>query len=302
MKQINCCLCGDKEYATLYKQRFVDKYLQKISPEYTKIDRRIVICKKCGFIYRNPQIEEEELNILYQKFRDNSLLKVSPDRYFENITNLPMEKSENWAKVTWLNSKIGNFLIQPEVRVIDIGCGGGVFLHTFLKQFPQANSFGVEPTPIFADLTRRKLDIPVAEEMYRPGMFGQHPFDLICILQVFEHILDPLAFLFDIKQELATNGWIYIEVPDIADIGHLAKDHDRFHAQHLYIYSLPVLQHICNRVGLKIEHASVQMSVRSKYNLSILCRKKSEKTESSKDVEQFPLQDYQSILRQSQSA
>lgn len=268
MRNVDCIICKSEKKQVLMEQAFKDYYIELINPAYYDGERKIVICEDCGFVYRDPQLDAEDLKILYDRFRDMSLRGEAPDAYFDRITSLPPAESENTAKAAWLTRHIYEHLAKPG-RHLDIGCGGGVFIHTFLEKNPDWLAFGVEPTPAFAEVAGRRLNRPVICGSYRSGLFPGK-FDLITINQVLEHIQDPVAFLKDVQSDLAPNGMVYIEVPDILDFGHLPAEHDRFLVQHLWIFSEASLTNVCQQAGYEINIVDHQITVRGKRNVIVV--------------------------------
>lgn len=271
MRALNCRICQSDRKITLEDQTFRDDYLELINPTYQSQPRRLVICSGCGFVYHDPQLDAEDLEILYDKFRDSSFRNESPDAYFDRITGLPSGQSENAAKVEWIRSSIPE-CVAAGGDLLDIGCGGGVFIHSFLKAFPGWKACGVEPTPAFAELARRRLAVPVIAGAYRSGLHEGRRFNLITINQVLEHVGDPVTFLRDVHNDLAMNGLIYLEVPDIQDIGYLPPNHDRFLMQHLWVFSKISLTNVCRLAGYDIQHVDQQVTIRGKRNLVIVLK------------------------------
>ena len=131
MKNVNCYLCGSSDKKIVMENNLVDYYLNIINPEYNSINRRWVECCNCMFIYQDPQLDSNDMQILYEKFRDFTFRNETPDQYFDRIAFLPDEESENASKVNRISVNLSS-LINKGGRILDIGCGGGVFLHTFL--------------------------------------------------------------------------------------------------------------------------------------------------------------------------
>ena len=127
MEKTKCYLCGADSPAILMKQNFKDKYLSLISEDYNSITRYIVVCKNCGFIYRSPQLGEEDIVTLYEKYRDTLFNNETPDEYFERIAGLPDSQSENHHKLLWLDKRIGSICRNIQGKVLEIGCGGGYY-------------------------------------------------------------------------------------------------------------------------------------------------------------------------------
>ncbi len=270
MKHYPCYLCGADAPVEIDTQAWPDGYLSLLDDSLNAQPRRLVACGSCGFVQRDPKLTPEELEILYQKFRDHSIVTEPPDEYFDRITSLPPEQSENFAKLEWLEPRLRAHFAKGSPRnVLDIGCGGGVLLHSFAQRFPQVTMAGVEPTPVFAALAARRLNAKIIEGMFQRGTFDEH-FDAIFAIQVLEHVADPIDFLRAVRGNLSPDGLVYLEVPDVADLGHLAPDHDRFMAQHLHIFSQASLTEVCRRAGLKVLDVDAALTVRNKHNLNAL--------------------------------
>jgi len=275
MRNRNCIVCESDRKQPLEDQAFRDDYLDLIDPAYQQGVRRLVICEGCGFVYHDPQLDDRDVATLYDRFRDASFRNESPDAYFDRITSLPEAESENLAKVEWLRAQVPE-LLGKGGRLLDIGCGGGVFIHTFLHSCAGWDAAGVEPTPAFAELAARRLNRPVITGSYRSSLFAEQRFDLITVNQVLEHVIDPVAFLEDVRHNLADSGLLYLEVPDVLDLGHLPPSHDRFMMQHLWIFSRSSLVNVCRRAGYSPVAVDQQVTVRQKRNLVALLSKSGE--------------------------
>jgi SAM-dependent methyltransferase len=270
MKHYPCYLCGADEPVEIDRQEWPDTYLTLLGGTLNDQSRRLVVCNACGFVQRDPKLTPEELDVLYQRFRDHGVTTETPDRYFDRITSLPPGKSENHDKLEWLAPRLArHFGPKGPGSALDIGCGGGVFFHAFAKRFPDCRMVGVEPTPAFAELARRRLGIMVIDAMYGEGLIEER-FDAIFAIQVLEHVFDPVAFLGSVRRNLNPGGVAYIEVPDVHDFGYLPPDHDRFMSQHLHVFSRASLTEVCRRAGLKIVDLDAARTLRDKHNLLAL--------------------------------
>jgi 2-polyprenyl-3-methyl-5-hydroxy-6-metoxy-1,4-benzoquinol methylase len=272
MKSLDCILCGSALKDTIAVQSFKDLYLELIDPKYQNIDRKLVSCQKCGFVYHDPQLDDRDALILYEKFRDFTFRNESDDDYFDRITSYPESESENHHKFEWIRNIDSNF-INRGGDLLDVGCGGGVFIYTFLKNAPGWDAWGVEPTPAFAELAQRRLNRPIVASTYKANIFPGKKFNLITVNQVLEHVVDPLGFLKDIKDELVDEGLLYIEVPDVSDLESLPVDHDRFQMQHLWIFSVDTLTKLCESAGLRKIKIETVKTIRERNNVVGLFKK-----------------------------
>jgi SAM-dependent methyltransferase len=100
-------------------------------------------------------------------------------------------------------------------RMLDFGCGHGVFMRRFLECRPEWQAFGYEISDRYA---------------HRNVFIGELPddqFDLITSFYVLEHVEDPICVLRQLRERLKENGTLFFAVPDtIANpIDVLAADH-----------------------------------------------------------------------------
>jgi SAM-dependent methyltransferase len=108
--------------------------------------------------------------------------------------------------------------------------------------------------------------------VFQRDLFPGRHFDLITVNQVLEHVLDPIGFLKDLRSGLAPGGMIYLEVPHIADIGHLPPTHDRFLMQHLWFFSTASLTNVCRIAGYEPVAVEQELTLRDRNNAVMLMK------------------------------
>lgn len=131
-------------------------------------------------------------------------------------------------------------------RILEIGCGSGQTLEMLKKKHFCAETMGIELFATAADEARTRVDTVYCMDVEKsplPEQIGK--FDLILLLDVLEHLIDPWTFLRRLKEEhLAVGGKIIISLPnarhfslilpllrgrfDYAERGILDKTHLRF--------------------------------------------------------------------------
>jgi len=276
MKEVDCYLCGANNYEVLFKQKGYDSYLAKVFTVPPKEDLNWVVCKECGFVYRTPALEDDELSVLYKNYDKDIFLNTTPDAYFEKIVSLHNEESENWQKIDWLSSVLSKYSFYDNCKaVLDIGCGGGTLLYTLKENIPVDNMCGVELNSEYADLAASKLNADIIEKSYESGLFG-HKFDLIINTKVLEHIPDPLPFLREMELDLDEDGLLFIEVPDLSDMYNLPPSHERFHIPHIYFFSTNSLTTLLLKAGFNVIESRVVKTARDRSYLQIIADKKKE--------------------------
>ena len=95
-------------------------------------------------------------------------------------------------------------------RIMDIECGTG-YLLSRLKALG-ADVIGLEPGAHGVEGSIRH-QVPIIRD-YFPSPQVRGKFDMISAFGLLEHIVDPEAILFKMKEQLADNGWLILGVPD----------------------------------------------------------------------------------------
>ena len=116
-------------------------------------------------------------------------------------------------------SEIARLITGQPKSILEIGCANGCFRRN-LKW--ECEYHGVEPVHEVADRARAS-GIIVYEGVYQ-DVAGQIPdakFDLVVCNDVIEHMVDPWAFLENIKRKLAPGGRIVGSLPNVRYITNL---------------------------------------------------------------------------------
>ena len=95
--------------------------------------------------------------------------------------------------------------------MLDVGCGNGATIRAFGQVAPGWTKVGTE----FDDKYRAEVEsIPVTEPLH-VGPVGEvaGTFDVITMIHVLEHIVDPVAVLATLRGKLTPGGLLLIEVP-----------------------------------------------------------------------------------------
>jgi SAM-dependent methyltransferase len=163
--------------------------------EISRSDLNLMLCKECGFIFNNA-FELSKLS--YGEDYDNSQL-FSP--YFREYT-------ERLAKYLIYERDIKN------CRIVEIGCGKGIFLRSLVEAEDAGNSgFGFDPSYIgpTSDLGGR---LKFEKNYYGPE-YADISADVVIGRHVIEHVPDPLGLLRTIGQALAKspNARVFFETP-----------------------------------------------------------------------------------------
>lgn len=226
MEQVLCAICGVDETEVLATKGDLTDDLNN------------VICRRCGLVYINPR----PTVAAYEAFHVEDFLAERHDVH--SIADVAhkvggADEALKQTIVVFLQARL-----VPGVRVLDVGCGIGTFLHLVQQQVSDAVLVGIELSTV---------DVRAAKEFYGLDIFAgsleqyanQHPaarFDVITLHHTFEHFPEPRTELARMKQLLAPGGCVYIAVPNIMDI---RKRPDIFFQKgHPYSYSPATLRRL----------------------------------------------------------
>lgn len=151
---------------------------------------RIVECKECGLRYLNPMPDPRDLGHIY-----------SYDVYEDSTNHNPVLQQFFHATLVRQCARLN--------KVLEIGCGTGEFL-AFLE------GKGLEVAGVeFADSAQRvkfkgKLYVGRMEDLEIP----EASFDAVLLLNVIEHLVDPVDVLKKIRRMLAPHGVLLLRHPN----------------------------------------------------------------------------------------
>ncbi len=104
--------------------------------------------------------------------------------------------------------------VAPGKRLLDIGAGSGILVEEARKRGCEA--IGIEPSVYLASAARQR-DLPVIEGSFpNDAIAGQ--FDVITLIDVIEHVDNPLEILNSARQLLAPDGVCVLVTPDVGSV------------------------------------------------------------------------------------
>ncbi|NOZ39238.1 MAG: class I SAM-dependent methyltransferase [Planctomycetes bacterium] len=201
-----------------------------------------VLCQSCGLVWTDPRPSSEQT----RKFYAEEYRLQYKSTYVPKRKHVYRETLRAIARFQEVRS-----LLQPKIKMLDVGCGGGFFPYVARTQGFDAQ--GIEPNQGFAEYASETFDVPTTNAFFQDVDLPEESFDLITLNHVLEHVEDPCATLGQLRKWLKTDGYLVVEVPNIEATYHAPKN--RFHVGHLYNFNPVNLEHLGAKAGLAV-HAS----------------------------------------------
>ncbi|MDP1853073.1 MAG: class I SAM-dependent methyltransferase [Candidatus Omnitrophota bacterium] len=219
-----CPLCQMSGYKEIYKERGV---------------LGIVKCSSCGLIYVNPRLKSPE-----EAYWGDS------EKYFEEARLIFEGKAKHHRDENYLEDIRIIQRYKPTGKFLDIGTNMGFFLR--LTKGLGWDIHGVEPSSTLSEMARRYFGLNVKTAFLENAGFAGDFFDVITLIDVFEHLPQPKKILNEIHRILKPDGLLFIKVPNglfnllklnLARITGKLKDYDIFDSyEHVVHYSQDTLK------------------------------------------------------------
>lgn len=143
----------------------------------------------------------------------------------------------------------------PGARVLEVGCGSGAFVA--LMRWAGFEAVGLELSPWVVEFARNTFDVPIYCGPVERQDFAPGSFDVIVLLNVLEHLPDPMSTLTLCMRLLAPDGMLLIETPCFNDqrpFEAMRASGARFLSElrpveHIHLFTERALRLLLERVG-----------------------------------------------------
>jgi 2-polyprenyl-3-methyl-5-hydroxy-6-metoxy-1,4-benzoquinol methylase len=191
---IPCALCGGADYRVMHDLGW----------------RRIVRCAGCGLVRADPLPSlDEKREIETQGYTDETAFPEMRD-FFANCHRTFVEDPvirEMRRHLQRLESAIGG-----PGSLLDVGAGTGIFMHLARERGWQPD--GVDICPLTADKAAEEFGLRITVGPFEQQHFDGRLFDAATMLDVLEHVTDPLTTLRKVRSLMRPGGGLAIAVPN----------------------------------------------------------------------------------------
>lgn len=204
---------------------------------------KIHVCDQCGFVFASPLLADAQILRYYEFF--------SNYEQHQSGGKLPDEsKAMVQRQVDLLTARF-----QPGYRgrALDIGCSLPYALSLLKEQGWSVR--GLDPSDWCIQKAKELYGVEVHKGFISPEMSkSQGPVDAIILSHVLEHLVYPHQALAIIRDTLADDGVLYIEVPNLMDNNHLTG---YFTFEHVNFFTPTSLTNLARSSGFEIETLSL---------------------------------------------
>ena len=248
-----CALCDtDRSDQQLYPEKLPagalngETFSARRIPD--RVHYRMVRCRDCGSVRSDPILSDAELATLYSASR----MTYSDEAVYAG---------ETYA--AYVSDCLA--FIPTRGRLLEIGCGSGFFLERALDLgFDEV--YGVEPSRDAVERASDRVKACIRNDTFRPGLYPDSFFDMICGFQVFDHLAHPNQILQNCKLALKPGGlvlWVHHDLGAWTNrlLGEASPVID---VEHVYLFDRRTMTRILAKNGFDVLRV---FGVRNRYPL-----------------------------------
>ena len=221
---------------------------RKLHKEHGSIG--VVKCKNCNLIYASPKAKNSETNYWGdpKKYYEEARLVFSGD--------LPHHRDRNYEEELDVIQKY-----KKSGKLLDVGTNMGFFAHRASCRGFDVQ--GIDPSESLSSIGKEHFGLQIENSYLTSCSFNNGDFDVVTMIDVFEHIPNPIDNLLKAKDLIKEDGIICIKVPNgnynafkLAAYKLLGKSADRdiFDAyEHVAHYTTKTFTKATEEAGLQIK-------------------------------------------------
>ena len=225
----HCPLCDSNKISPKYH---ISRYTLKFNTD---------ICEDCGFIFMNPQFKDDVIKNFYSEdyFKGRADYSYIDERDIKKYSGYVWDKR---IKIIHKYIDSGNFL--------DVGCSFAGLLESAAKFY---TPFGIEISDYAFSHATKMFSKNIHHGTLYDHKFKHNSFSVITMIELIEHLADPVYAISQCFDLLAKNGLLVIQTANMN--GKQAKDlgenYEYFMPGHLSYFTAENLSSLLKRTGFE---------------------------------------------------
>lgn len=224
----------------------------QITFAFSRLGLDIWKCHTCTHRFQNPRITFDKATELY-----------ADDKTASDIYTQPIQKEIDRIKYSYGLSLIDQLEPPSRNRIMDFGCGAGVFLDVAQKE-GWKTCVGIDANSRYSQTFQESSGIQYINSTFEKidrNRLGKE-YDCISLWNVLEHLYDLRKIISELKYILKPNGLLFIMVPNVESLAsRIIRDKSAtFNWKHVGHFSPKSLKVLMQQNGLKIEHLETVIS------------------------------------------
>jgi SAM-dependent methyltransferase len=160
---------------------------------------------RCGLVFVNPVPPDDVLRRFYNSVFYANYRLAERDRAGEEPYHMISMYTDKYALAERVASR------NPQ-SVLDYGCGSGAFLALLRDKFGISNAEGIEISSAAREVAASCYSLRLAES---PAGLSRQAYDFVLLLEVIEHVPDPVQFFSGVCRLIAPDGHVLITTPAV---------------------------------------------------------------------------------------
>ena len=198
----NCPICKTEGADLVYSSTLPQKISMTNLPDPYSAHYQINRCSRCGLLRSSPILIEEGVNTLYKNC---------------SKTNVSQGEEGNVKRTMKLYYDIAAPFLSEKKRILDIGCDMGYLLDVASKDgFREI--YGLEPNPVARKVANKLKGANISDMFYENVNYPADFFDLIVMIHVLDHLVDPRAVILRAYCHLKPGGLMTAVVHNVESV------------------------------------------------------------------------------------
>jgi 2-polyprenyl-3-methyl-5-hydroxy-6-metoxy-1,4-benzoquinol methylase len=244
MRDIVCAVCGGTDRQVVYESTLARAASEdgRLDPEsaHYQINR----CNRCSLLYSSPIFEPNEVQLLYTESEH------------DNLASKMGGEERNVRRTMELYYGLARPHLSGRERILDVGCDTGIILET-ARGDGFRELYGIEPVPVAAAEAERIPGAHISTRFYEDEQYPDAYFDLITLIHVLDHLVDPINVLEKAWTQLKPGGVIVAVVHNsgslVANV--LGERFPAYNLYHHYFFDKRALRRLFRRGDFEVLRA-----------------------------------------------